>query len=162
MEAVICRETWEPARGKIVHFGPMRPSGRSPKSESGNHLRQVPTGFRVSGDTQVKLEGSKEATYYSFSTGPEVGYTGSPWDYKNYNGETHPEFDAFGNFNYGATGAALGIPHNLLLRGAGAAKWLKLHPDPFGKPLGGEPYGNQPEKQGMINLGIQYFKNHCF
>ncbi len=62
VEAVICRETWEPACGKIVHFGPMRPSDRSPKGESGNHLRQVPTGFRVRGDTQVKLEGSKEGS----------------------------------------------------------------------------------------------------
>src|SRR5258706_11516542 len=38
-----------------------------------------------------------------------------PWDYKNYHGQPHPEYDNFGNFNYGATGCANGIPLDVLL-----------------------------------------------
>ncbi|WP_310793426.1 polymorphic toxin type 44 domain-containing protein [Enterobacter sp. R1(2018)] len=41
-----------------------------------------------------------------------------PWDYKNQRGR---KYAAFGNFNYGAVGAAAGIPDQILLRGAGAA-----------------------------------------
>ncbi|MDX6575661.1 MAG: hypothetical protein QOE96_1614 [Blastocatellia bacterium] len=41
--------------------------------------------------------------------------TGGDWDYKN----VDHQFDYAGNFNYGATGAALRIPIDLLLRGAG-------------------------------------------
>jgi len=94
-----------------------------------------------------------------------------PWDYKNYNGQPHPEWDDFGNFNYGATGAATGIPLNLLLRGAGAVK-LKRYPgnDPFGRPW--DPrgvdttrpdrnYGNQPEKNQQIINGFNWYK-YCF
>ena len=44
--------------------------------------------------------------------------TGSPWDYKQ--GDKHPELRDLGNFNYGATGGANGIPAEILLRAAGA------------------------------------------
>lgn len=81
----------------------------------------------------------------------------SPWNYKSLGGQ----YDAFGNFNFGATGAALGVPDNLVLRGAGLAKWWKLSPDPNGNPLGPYPYGNEYDKQRMIEEGIRYFKNGC-
>jgi type VI secretion system secreted protein VgrG len=35
---------------------------------------------------------------------------GGAWDYKYYHGQPHPEYDNFGNFNYGATGCAAGVP----------------------------------------------------
>jgi RHS repeat-associated protein len=84
-----------------------------------------------------------------------------PWDYKNYNGQPHPEYDDFGNFNYGATGAAMGVPLNLLLRGAGAAKWRRYPGnDPFGRPWDRSGnFGNQPEKNQQIINGYNWYKN---
>jgi hypothetical protein len=41
--------------------------------------------------------------------------TTGPWDYK----EPENEFKDFGNFNYGATGAAMGYSEDTLLRMAG-------------------------------------------
>ena len=85
-----------------------------------------------------------------------------PWDYKR-----QGPYDDFGNFNFGATGAALGYPDQVLLRGAGALKVLersaKNQPAPpgIGSPLGDYPHGNEPEKQQMIQAGIDYFKHHC-
>ena len=43
-----------------------------------------------------------------------------PWDYK----QRGSEYEDFGNFNYGATGAAAGIPDQILLRAAGWAQQL--------------------------------------
>lgn len=84
-----------------------------------------------------------------------------PWDYKYYQNVSHPEFDDFGNFNYGATGAAVGIPLDLLLRGAGWAKLRLLGPsDPFGRPWDRSGnYGNQPEKNQQIINGYNWYKN---
>jgi len=83
---------------------------------------------------------------------------GGPWDYKYYHGQPHPEYDNFGNFNYGATGGAMGIPLNILLRGAGFAKSRLLPNDPYGNPLGRYPYGNQPDKQQQIINGYNFSK----
>ena len=58
----------------------------------------------------------------------------APWDYKRQN----PEYDNFGNFNFGATGCALGIPLNILQRGAGSFKNLPK----FGHWWWRYPYGN--------------------
>jgi RHS repeat-associated protein len=79
-----------------------------------------------------------------------------PWDYKLYHGKAHPEYDDFGNFNYGATGCAAGIPLDILLRGAGYAKSKDLQKDPYGSPLWMYPYGNQPDKQQQIIKGFQF------
>jgi RHS repeat-associated protein len=91
----------------------------------------------------------------------------SPWNYKSQGAQ----YDAFGNFNFGATGAALGIPDDVLLRGAGLAKWPQLPHDEngndydnngnYGNPLGPYPYGNQNDKQEDILQGMRYFKNGC-
>jgi RHS repeat-associated protein len=84
----------------------------------------------------------------------------SQWNYKAWS--PRGKYDAFGNFNFGATGAALGIPQSILLRGAGLAKFFNVHPlGKFGNPLGQWPYGNQREKQQAIEDGIRYFKNNC-
>jgi RHS repeat-associated protein len=83
-----------------------------------------------------------------------------PWDYKWYQGKAHPEYDNFGNFNFGATGCALRIPLDILLRGAGYGKSKDLKNDPYGNPLFLPPYGNQPDKQGQIIKGFQWCR-HC-
>src|SRR5579859_2660694 len=85
----------------------------------------------------------------------------SPWNYK----AQKQKYDDFGNYNFGATGAALGLPDNLLLWGAGVKKYLQLLPhggtgDPNdSNPLGRYPWGNQKHKSDCIRAGIQKYKN---
>ncbi len=90
-----------------------------------------------------------------------VAYPHASWDYNK-----QGPYDDFGNFNYGATGAALGIPDQVLLRGAGLYKWtrdtLGGGADPDGSPLGPFPYGNAANKQNWVQKGIDYVKHGCF
>lgn len=84
----------------------------------------------------------------------------APWDYKNTDGS---QYDDFGNFNFGATGAALGYSDTELLAGAGALKaleraWKGQH-TPRADTLG--QYGNERHKDDMIKAGIRYFKAGC-
>jgi type VI secretion system secreted protein VgrG len=93
---------------------------------------------------------------------------GGPWDYQTMYGG---EFGNFGNFNYGATGAALGWDLNTLSRMAGAAE-MADHPDapqpgdpgmlgPVPSPFssGTPPYGDKPRDQYWIQQGFQYYQN---
>jgi RHS repeat-associated protein len=75
-----------------------------------------------------------------------------PWDYKYQDGQPRPEYDAFGNFNFGATGCAIGIPLNILERGAG---WFKSARG-FGHWWWRFPYGDQPDKQDEVANGYKY------
>jgi len=100
---------------------------------------------------------------------------GGPWDYKRYDAD-RTRYEDFGNFNYGATGAALGIPLDVLLRAAGRAQdHSKGVPAEFGNkvPLvdallgrgGAAPYGDDPRDQKQIvdgfNYGNEYLKNRA-
>ena len=83
---------------------------------------------------------------------------GGVWDYKLTPGG---DYEAFGNFNYGATGAALGWSTDTLLRGAGAAQLLGgAYESGFGTPLGGAPFGDDPADQFWIQQGITYFQRN--
>jgi RHS repeat-associated protein len=96
---------------------------------------------------------------------------GAPWDYKKYDKNYDPKaqhsiYEEFGNFNYGATGAALGLTSDQLERMAGRvqdpnapgvggkkAGWLDAR---LGK--GGEwPYGDQFADNSQIRAGIEYY-----
>jgi hypothetical protein len=95
---------------------------------------------------------------------------GGPWDYK----QQGNQFEPFGNFNYGATGRANGylFDAQFLLRMAGAAQisdgtsrpeWGDPAMSPLGVPYrhrGTPPYGDDPEDQRWIQLGIQYYEEH--
>ncbi len=103
--------------------------------------------------------------------------TGGPWDYKQirpqtdyvftFGGSTAPPltvkspYEDFGNFNYGATAAAMGIPLNIALRGAG---WKQSNPDPsWGHWYSLKaPYGDDPADQQQIRSGYQYYQNGCY
>ncbi len=83
-------------------------------------------------------------TYYWFYQ--QVKNRG-PWDYKQQN----RALANFGNFNYGATGTAAGIPAEILLMGAGFAQsragtsrseWSHWYQRP--------PYGDDPQDQYWI------------
>jgi len=104
--------------------------------------------------------------------------TGGDWDYKKLSsygtlmpsGVEKRQFEDFGNFHYGATGAAAGFTEGQLLRMAG-----RVHTDPRtaqgerAGPIdallgrgGTEHYGDDPEDQVMIKSGIEYFRRGCF
>lgn len=76
-----------------------------------------------------------------------------PWDYKQFN----PYWAEFGNFNYGATGTAAGIPENILLMAAGSAQLRAKTSDPlWGYPWQNPPYSDDPKDQAAIKEGIAY------
>lgn len=93
-----------------------------------------------------------------------------PWDYKqqgwtltdNFTLGPSPFMD-FGNFNYGATGAARGFPLDLLLRAAGYAqeKAGTSTPD-WHKWYQGPPYGDNPDDQAQIIAGYRYYQYGCY
>jgi RHS repeat-associated protein len=86
--------------------------------------------------------------------------SGGLWDYKKQSGE----WQDLGNFNYGATGAALGLPDEVLLRGAG---WYQEVKTPKGyDPSYGHwwnPFspsrGDDPKDQWQIRQGIDYYRH---
>jgi len=82
-----------------------------------------------------------------------------PWDYK----QQGSQYQDFGNFNYGASGAA-GFTSGTLLRMAGWAQRRAGTSNPaWGAPWGSAPYGDDPADQLIINQGIDYYncKSKC-
>lgn len=101
------------------------------------------------------------------------------WDYKSVKSGGGSEFEDYGNFHYGAIGAALGIPDLTLYRMAG---WAQIHKGGFTLPewgtpsfendskytiifeskmgldLGTPPYGDDPRDQDFIHKGIEWYK----
>ena len=89
---------------------------------------------------------------------------GGPWDYKLQG----PDFEDFGNFNYGATGKAPGFSEETLLRMAGVKQGEDHHSRPgWGVPVsifeallgvgGVAPFGHDPRDQLWIKRGFQYY-----
>jgi hypothetical protein len=84
-----------------------------------------------------------------------------PWDYK----QQGPQYRNFGNYNYGATGRALGLSERFLLREAGRAQQAAgtSRPgwgDPGSRlnPFGGTgSYGDDPVDQHWIGQGFGYY-----
>jgi RHS repeat-associated protein len=92
-----------------------------------------------------------------------------PWDYKQQGwtmtdtGQLGPSpFQDFGNFNFGATGAAWGIPLDVLLRAAGYAQVQAGTSTPeWGHWYQGPPHGDDPNDQAQIIAGFQYYQDGC-
>jgi len=89
-----------------------------------------------------------------------------PWDYKQFN----RGYQDFGNYNYGRTGAAMGLVTGFLLGQAGRAQQAAGTSKPeWGSPgflgigdLGGTgSYGDDPRDQEMIKRGISDQRNEC-
>ena len=85
---------------------------------------------------------------------------GGPWDYKT----RGCQYENFGNFNYGAVGAAFGFPLDVLLKAAGLAQIEAGTSQPgWGEPStdvydgGTPPYGDDPRDQTWIESGFNYF-----
>src|SRR4029450_7587666 len=66
-----------------------------------------PPGVLMSRNIQIAQKHKGDAFWFKNTVGPN-----RPWDYKRRGGQ----YEAFGNFNYGATGAAAGIPDWMLLK----------------------------------------------
>ncbi|KMV72044.1 hypothetical protein WB66_04945 [bacteria symbiont BFo1 of Frankliniella occidentalis] len=82
-----------------------------------------------------------------------------PWDYK----QQSYQLQNFGNFNFGATGTAAGIPADILLMGAGWAQSRAGTSQPnWGHWYSKPPYGDDPRDQFWIKQGIDYAKQHGF
>jgi RHS repeat-associated protein len=94
-----------------------------------------------------------------------------PWDYKqNFNldesgARVFPSpYEDFGNYNYGATAAALGIPESAGLRAAGyAGQRARGHSrlDSITTALGPAPFGDDAADQIQIKLGYDYYRKGC-
>ena len=83
-----------------------------------------------------------------------------PWDYKQINSQ----YEAFGNFNYGATGYAFGFSNEILLRGAGWAQnraGTNINGN-YGDWYGPAPFGDDPRDQQQIANGIDYYRCGCY
>lgn len=81
-----------------------------------------------------------------------------PWDYK----QQGAQYQDFGNFNYGLTAAATGIPEQVALRGAGwAQQQAGTGQGGWGGPLdpNGGPYGDDPADQALIKKGYEYYNS---
>jgi Bacterial toxin 44 len=85
---------------------------------------------------------------------------GDSWNYK----KLGSQYEDFGNFNYGATGRAIGFSEYQLQTEAGRAQIAAGTSKPgWGKPPGriwGQgvpPYGDDPYDQAMIKKGFEYY-----
>ena len=94
-----------------------------------------------------------EYQWFKSQVGPK-----RPWDYKRMD---LAKYERFGNFNYGATGAAMGIPSQVLLRAAGYYQPAKAQEGYYGAFFGSPPYGDDPADQVWISQGIEYYQNNC-
>jgi hypothetical protein len=107
------------------------------------------------------------AAYLAYETAP-----GQPLDYKQYVGPNDPNYQSlryFGNFDFGAVAAAVGLSQVAAQWGAGMASALNIGitnlfkygilkgpPPSFGTPFTGPPYGDSPTEQGEIAQGYAY------
>ena len=80
------------------------------------------------------------------------------WDYKTQG----QQYDSFGNFNFGATAAAAGIPLDAAQTGAGAVSTLiGTNSSAYGSWYQPPLYGHAPIKSQMIAAGYAYYKQGC-
>jgi RHS repeat-associated protein len=147
----------------------------------------------ASGDTIVNCPNGPASLYQNMSTAESVGFnqpnyyipgassplgqfvgqnlwfhdqvkTGGPWDYKDQpTPKAHPEYDPFGNFNYGAAGHAFGYDDWTLQNEAGIANGPGGQGEPgsrWSPGSGTPPYGDRPKDNQLIQEGIEYAKQY--
>ena len=98
------------------------------------------------------------ALYITSKYGPWVNRVRpyGEWDYKRLL-DDHEEFQDFGNFNFGVTGAALGISEEELLRRAGQLQGLMDRVYRRPGPANPTEYGDHPRDDAMIRLGYAFY-----
>ncbi|MCD9032614.1 hypothetical protein LDO32_12845 [Luteimonas sp. Y-2-2-4F] len=84
---------------------------------------------------------------------------GGEWDYKT----AGAQYEDFGNFHFGLAAAAMGIPENIALRGAGyyQENVTENSQDDWGSwhDLNGGPYGDDPNDQANIRAGYDFYES---
>ncbi|WP_408952521.1 polymorphic toxin type 44 domain-containing protein [Lysobacter sp. Hz 25] len=83
---------------------------------------------------------------------------GGPWDYKTQGAQ----YENYGNFHFGVVAAAMDIPEQIGLRGAGYVQIQSdTSQDGWGKPydLGDSSYGDDPRDQAQIKAGYDYYNS---
>ena len=144
-----------------------------PGTDIGKNLQY---GRQMSKFAAMSGQGDQGNSIFSFFNFVGLVRPNGRWDYKHRFGDA---YFGFGNFNFGATGAAFGYSEALLERGAGLAQypatWLanaeiwKLrtfnhdfrynyqHTGP-GNPLRGPTYGDVPDDNAMIKIGYDFYQ----
>jgi len=113
----------------------------------------VPPGVNV--PFNMEIAARLRDTIGGYEVFRELVKTGGPWDYKNQpTAGAHPEYDQFGNFNFGATGTAMGLSPYVLDVGAGLAQ--PPHSGGSGTPFITPPYGDRAQDERMIHQGDAY------
>jgi len=80
------------------------------------------------------------------------------WDYKRQGSQ----YEDFGNFNFGATAAAMDFPYYIAQNGAGIYQQLRgAAAAGQGFPVVKWPYGDDPTDAKQIQAGYDYFKCGC-
>lgn len=136
---------------------PMHPSNVSVRDNvneaKAHNTLNSPTVSTPYGSTQPDL--MKGATWFY----NQVKY-GGPWDYKTQNPAGTQQYTDFGNFNFGATGRAVGFSESELLWGAGIAQLA--HDIWNGQTLKGPATRfDNADDAAPILAGIRYFDNGC-
>ncbi|WP_116811997.1 RHS repeat-associated core domain-containing protein [Steroidobacter cummioxidans] len=82
------------------------------------------------------------------------------WDYKRQG--QGGQYEDFGNFNFGAVTAAMGMPYYIAQNGAGIYQQRRGAADAgSGTPVVKWPYGDDRKDARQIQRGYQYVKNGC-
>jgi len=110
------------------------------------------------------LKNMEEASHMSLWEFYKAVKSGGKWDYKTQGHEnkeiTHPEYEALGNVNYGATGKAVGVPETVLLYEAGRVQEGDnpgcSSPVPL-IPIGIPPYNDEPKDVVNIKEGFEIY-----
>jgi hypothetical protein len=136
-------------------------SNTAPKNPNNNHI-----------NLHANIKQAKTMAEASVNPIPKLIWfkgqvnTGQRWDFKSYyRGVNASQRDReiaarYGNFHYGATGAALGVPDDILYRAAGWHQLTTPNTDEnWGHWLGSAPYGDDPNDQEWILKGINYYKS---
>lgn len=128
------------------------PPPAPPSADLGRDIKKGHT-FRVANGLPLNVHG-------------HILFTAAVWDggvmdYKTFG----DEYDAYGNFTYGAVGSATGYTENILMRMSGWAHYkFDLNQSPsLGRALAENPppYWDNPTDRGNITAGIQYYQNGC-
>lgn len=83
---------------------------------------------------------------------------GGPWDFKTQGAQ----YENFGNFHFGVVAAAMGVPEQVGLRGAGLVQIVSgTSREDWGNPatFDGGPYGDDPRDQAQIRAGYDYYNS---
>jgi hypothetical protein len=119
---------------------------------------QLPPGMAIPPDASLRqniqdAQHSWNPFWFYNQVRTHKGMPDHGWDYKQEDGQ----YRDFGNFNYGAAGAAFGFPEGILKRAAGWAEGQSGNKT-TGQWWGAPPYGDSPRDQDMIQKGIDYYK----